>query len=162
MSIPIVHGTTFMTHESGTKFYEVVRLHIPDIKQHLVIKRWGKIAAKVAGGEIQFQVHPNGRKAEAATDTIIRSKTNRGYSIQLASFGLHSYGGELNSDNVRSFLMTHYGPTNARAILREFKGELGATYGGVEADGVIIDEAADIISEEPAPEPERGESWGSW
>jgi predicted DNA-binding WGR domain protein len=164
MTISIAHETIFLKHESGTKFYEVVLLHAPDIGVHLVIKRWGKTGSAVSGGgEIQLNSFTNARKAQAAASTIINQKEGRGYAKRSVAIGLHGYGGNMDGDNAEELLESHYGTANAGRILSEFGGELGATkITGKKADFMIIDELGDIVSEEPAPEPERGDSWGSW
>jgi predicted DNA-binding WGR domain protein len=162
MTISVVHETTLLMHEGGTKFYEVVQLHAPDIKQHLLIKRWGKTSALSKGGEIQTQMFGAARKAGQATETILRQKEGRGYQKRTYSVGLHGYGGTITNDNLKSLLLDHYGPDNTAAILREFMTELGNELKGKEITGIWVDEADSIVSEEPPPEPERGESWGSW
>lgn len=158
MSISVVHEGTLLMHEGGTKFYETMLFHIPDAGQHFLVKRWGKTSALSAGGEIQFSIFPNARKAQAAAQTVIRQKEGRGYSKRGVAIGLHGYGGTIDNSNVQAQLTTHYGAVNATLILREFIPELRRT----QATGIIIDELDDIVSEEPAPEPERGETWGSW
>lgn len=158
MSISVVHEGTLLMHEGGTKFYETMLLHIPDAGQHFFIKRWGKTSALSAGGEIQLVELPNARKAQAAAHTVIKQKEGRGYAKRGVAIGLHGYGGTIDRSNVEAQLTTHYGAANAALILREFIPELR----GTQASGTIIDEASDIVSEEPAPEPERGDTWGSW
>lgn len=162
MSISVVHEGTLLMHEGGTKFYETMLLHIPDAGQHFFIKRWGKTSALSAGGEIQFVVLPNARKAQAAAHTVIKQKEGRGYAKRGVAIGLHGYGGTIDRSNVEAQLTTHYGAANAALILREFIPELRNELKGKEITGIWVDEASDIVSEEPAPEPERGDTWGSW
>lgn len=169
MSIPIVREGTFLMHEGGTKFYEVMLLHTVEHSMHLLIKRWGKTSAIHGGGEIQIAQFPNARKAQSAADTLISQKRSRGYERQGgATIGLHGYGGEItggSAGNIHGLLAAHYGKLNAAAIVREFAPELAHELRGREITGVWIDELGDVVSEgakEPAPEPERGEGWGSW
>jgi predicted DNA-binding WGR domain protein len=163
MTISVVHETTLLMHEGGTKFYEVVQLHAPDIKQHLLIKRWGKTSALSKGGEIQIQMFGAARKAGQAADTVIRQKEGRGYAKRTYAVGLHGYGGTITNENIKPLLLDHYGRDNTAAILREFMTPLGEEkISGLEATSIWVDEADSIVSEEPAPEPERGDSWGSW
>lgn len=162
MTVSVVHETTLMMHEGGTKFYEVVQLHAPDIKQHVLIKRWGKTSALSKGGEIQIQTFAAARKASQAADTLIRQKEGRGYEKRSYAVGLHGYGGTITNANLKSLLLDHYGPDNTAAIFREFMTPLGDEIKGREITDVWIDEADSIVSEEPPPEPERGDSWGSW
>lgn len=158
MSTSVVHEGTLLMHEGGTKFYETMVFHAADHGQHLLVKRWGKTSAMSGGGEIQILSHPNARKAQAAADNVIRQKEGRGYAKRGVAIGLHGYGGTIDSSNLAQLLKTHYGTDNAQAILREFMDELR----GTQITGVWVDEADSIVSEEPAPEPERGETWGSW
>lgn len=167
MTISIAHETNFLKHESGTKFYEVILLHAPDIGIHLVIKRWGKTGSAVSGGgEIQLNSFTNARKAQAAASTIINQKEGRGYAKRSVAIGLHGYGGSMDSDNAEELLESHYGTANAARIFSEFRGALSASGAtkitGRKADFMVFDEFNDIVSEAPAPEPERGDSWGSW
>lgn len=163
MTISVVHETALLMHEGGTKFYEVVTLHAADIKQHLLIKRWGKTSAMSRGGEIQIQMFGAARKAGQASDTVLRQKEKRGYAKRGIAFGLHGYGGTLTNENLKGLLLDHYGADNTVAILREFMTPLGEDkIRGLEATSIWVDEVNDIVSEEPEPEPERGDSWGSW
>lgn len=166
MTISVVHETALMMHEGGTKFYEVVQLHAADIKQHVLIKRWGKTSALSKGGEIQVQIFGAARKAGQAADTVIRQKEGRGYAKRSVAIGLHGYGGTITNANLKSLLLDHYGRDNTVAILREFMTPLGEEkISGLEATSIWVDEIDDrgnIVIEEPPPEPERGDSWGSW
>ena len=158
MSITVVHEGTLLMHEGGTKFYETMVFHAPDAGQHILVRRWGKESALTAGGEIKFVVLPNARKAQSAAHTVITQKEGRGYEKRSTFHGLHGYGGIIDRSNLESLLRAHYGAANAKLILNEFIPELR----GTQVTGAIIDEADDIVIEEPAPEPERGETWGSW
>lgn len=163
MTISVVHETAFMRHESGTKFYEVVQLHAADIKQHVLIKRWGKTSALSKGGEIQVEIFGAARKAGQAADTVIRQKEGRGYAKRSVAIGLHGYGGTITNTNLKSLLLDHYGRDNTVAILREFMTPVGEEkISGLEATSIWVDEADSVVIEEPPPEPERGDSWGSW
>ena len=153
MTVPITIESKFMMHESGSKFYEIITLNAADIGQHIVVKRWGKASAQNGGGEIQVHTYPSARKAGAAADTVKRQKEGRGYAHQAGGPGLNSFGGQLTSGNVAHFLETHYGKNNARAILSNFNDE---RIRGLQATTMVLDEASDIVSEEPVPEPERG------
>jgi predicted DNA-binding WGR domain protein len=157
MSFPIVHETTALKHESGTKFYEVVVLHAPDVKRHLVIKRWGKTGAAVRGGEIQIYWHATARKAGAEAEKIITQKGGRGYSKERTSVGLHGFSGEITSDNLRQVLESHYSKDAALSIVTAFNLDVPANF---DADS----EANEIVSEEPNSviPSDRGDSWGSW
>lgn len=157
MSISIVHEGTFLTHESGSKFYEVMQLHAPDAGKHLVIKRWGKTGSVSRGGEIQIITCTSARKAASQADSIIRQKEGRGYRRAPSTRGLHGYGGAITIENIRRNLESHYSMDATATIM--------AAFGIDELFSGARDEPANpIVVEvpEPAPEPERGETWGSW
>lgn len=161
MSTQIVIESALFVHESGTKFYEVLQIHATDVGQHLLVKRWGKSSAMNSqGGEIQVAMHPSARKLGGAAAQIVRQKEGRGYGRTSSGHGLHGYGGEVTSDNLLSLLTTHYGSDHAATIRTVF--DKLDMIRGTKISGAWVDESADIVSEEPTPEPIRDASWGSW
>jgi predicted DNA-binding WGR domain protein len=141
----------WLSHDSGTKFYEVIQFYNVDAKKFVVVKRWGPIGKT---GEVQFAEYPSSRKAQQEAEKIIKSKTGRGYMVSQSSAGLHGLGVDsIAAGELLSALNAHYRRDQATAIAEAV---------GVDAMKVIMDEVDDIVVEEPAPEPERGEEWGSW
>ena len=137
----------FFEHEEGTKFYEVFQIWNADENVFLMVKRWGKVGST---GEVQVLPCRNHRVMEAEAHKIIQQKEKRGYFFAPASFGLHGLKSS-NSDELSRNLSLHYSVHSGK-IAQHFNLETK----------VVADEAADIVVEEPAPEPERGGSWGSW
>lgn len=158
MTLSITTETTYMEHESGTKFYEVVLVNAADLKKFLVVKRWGKISAKDGEGETQVIPYNTPRTALLAADKVKGEKIKRGYSVMSSAHGLHG-GPQLRStDDIKSAMKNHYAKHWPMVL-----GALGIdTIQGLSMTGAWMDEADSIVSEEPPPEPERGDSWGSW
>lgn len=143
----------FFAHETGTKFYEVIQLWNADINVFLCVRRWGKVGT---AGETQVFPFRNHRQMEADADKIIGQKMKRGYFPATATDGLHMEPSVRMGDITRA-LVDHYGAMNAPKVAHFF-----SLHQGKEFTGIVVDEVADIVVEEPAPEPERGGSWGSW
>jgi len=143
----------FLAHEGGTKFYELVEFWNSEQGKYVVVKRWG---ANGSVGQKSVEGFPVLRKAQQVADRTVSSKVNRGYNITSSSYGLHGLGvSELSVENgdLGRAIQNHYGSTD------EIWEALGLFEILLPADDVT---EADIISEEPEPEPERGEEWGSW
>ncbi len=145
-------------HEGGTKFYEVVQLYNADARKFILVKRWGKAAARVRGGEIKVEEFSTAQRLDAAADKVIREKQGRGYSATKpdAAGALHTRGGSsfASETDFGNTLSMHYGPNGTR--IREV---LGLSLGAVNPDD---DDDDEVVVEEPQPEPDRGETWGSW
>lgn len=141
----------WLSHDSGTKFYEVIQFYNLEAKKFVVVKRWGKVGAS---GEVQMLECPNARKAQQEAEKIIKSKLGRGYMVAQSSAGIHGLSSDsLDEDALTTALRLHYRREQADQIATTLElGELASTT----ADD------SDIVVEEPEPEPERGEEWGSW
>lgn len=142
----------FFEHEQGTKFYEVFQIWNADEGVFLMVKRWGKMGST---GEVQVLPCRNHRVMEAEAHKLIQQKEKRGYFNTPASFGLFGLR-SVKTDELSHAFSVHYG-VNSGKIAQHFN-----LLAGQEATTVIVDEASDIVVEEPTPEPERGGSWGSW
>lgn len=151
MTIHVV--SKYFAHESGTKFYEVVQMWDADISVFQCVRRWGKVNTL---GEVQVFSFPNHRKMEADAEKIMTQKRGRGYHPAAANYGLHGIN-TITDGTLTQVLTKHYGVGNAPKVAYEFN-----KIQGREATMAVLDEASDIVVEEPPPEPERGESWGSW
>lgn len=141
----------WLSHDSGTKFYEVIQFYNLEAKKFVVVKRWGPVSK---AGEVQTVECANARKAQQEADKIIKSKLGRGYMVAQSSAGLHGMSTHsMNEEAFQKALRSHYRLDQANAIAETLAlGTVVAT---------VADED-DIVVEEPAPEPERGEEWGSW
>lgn len=149
----ITTDCTYMEHEGGTKFYEVVVLHAADFGKHLVIKRWGKIDTKTGGGEILITPATSARTAMQAASKIINGKKARGYSPAITMHGLHSLGTAIDgTEAIKDAIKAHYA-NGWQQILRN-----------MDFPEYAQDVAAVKASPPAKPEPEidRGDNWGSW
>lgn len=147
----------YLEHEGGTKFYEVIEFWNPDDKKFVLAKRWGKIGTV---GETMIEEFNVMRACNAAAEKILKSKMGRGYAKSASSQGFHGRGRSFTSLELWNLLETHY---QSRAFTTKIIHQLGLDkIQGMTADGIIIDEINDIVTEEPGPEPDRGESWGTW
>lgn len=144
--------TGYFDHESGTKFYEIVTI-TKDAEVHLMITRWGKVGTQ---GQIKVTECKSARRAEELAWETRQSKENRGYRLSTSRHGLHVNNlGSWNLNALERAILVHYGHDGGR-VLDYLKVSRLAT------SNVIVDEAANVVTEEPKPEPERGEGWGSW
>lgn len=140
----------FLAHEGGTKFYEVVEFWNTEQSKYVVVKRWG---ANGSVGQKSIEAFSVLRKAQQHADKTISSKVSRGYEITPSSYGLHGIGAsEVSVDDgaINRLVRDHYG--SGEEILEE----LGLFEREIDPD------EGEIVYEEPEPEPERGEEWGSW
>jgi predicted DNA-binding WGR domain protein len=160
MSDPIHITPKYYLHESGTKFYEVMEIWHPDQNRFLLVKRWGKVTARFGGGEHKIEPYLGQRACSAAADKIIHQKEGRGYARTPLDWGLHAGATTFLPSTIEKALKSHF---DNYAVLAGIMHQLGLEM-GAHMDTAVMDEADDIISEEPAvvPEPVRGEEWGSW
>jgi predicted DNA-binding WGR domain protein len=153
----IIVEPRYFEHEGGTKFYEVIQFHHLDKKCWVMVKRWGKLSA---AGETMVESFSSARACQAAAEKIIKSKTGRGYLKTSSHEGFHGRGTSYSESELLSAAVKHYGLEFGRRLAADLK--IGDEIRGKELTQVWMDEAADIVCEEPAPEPDRGESWASW
>lgn len=157
----LIDSATYLAHESGTKFYEVVNISCVDQNIFLSINRWGKMSAADAGGEIKITGYRSTRLATAAAESTLDGKFNRGYSRDFTVLGLHGMGQSFDAVGLAMALNKHYGVKNAGKIATA----LGMAANIKPEDRAWVDEADEIneiVDEKPAPEPTRDASWGSW
>jgi predicted DNA-binding WGR domain protein len=152
----LTHEITFLAHEGGTKFYEVAQLYNADGGKYILVKRWGKMGQRVRGGEIKIEEYNSGSRLRVAADKALRDKQSRGYSIIKPDAGgaLHTHNSSYTSEaEFKDTIVMHYGPNGPR-VFANLTGQ--STYS-------VDDERDDsIVVEEPQPEPDRGNTWGSW
>ena len=143
----------YLAHEGGTKFYEVIQFHNLDEKRFVVVKRWGPMGKS---GEVKIDSYPTLRKAQQEADKIIRSKEGRGYALAKSTSGFHGLAtDDLDATEMKRRLGVHYRSDHANIIASNLC---------LRDDEIVADDSDqdDVVIEEPAPEPERGEEWGSW
>ena len=147
----------YLEHEGGTKFYEVIEFWNTDAKKFVMVKRWGKMGTV---GETMIEEFNVMRACNAAAEKILKSKMGRGYSKQSSTHGFHSRSSSLTPTELARLLGAHYSSTHfTQKVIAHLNLD---KIQGMEADMMIVDELSDIVSEEPGPEPDRGESWASW
>lgn len=161
MTTSLTHKATYLLHESGTKFYEVVQLYNADERKFVLVKRWGKVAARVRGGEIKVEEYQSALKLDAAAAKVVRDKESRGYAQTKpdTAGALHNRNGSYTSE--KEFAGTvnmHYGPNGSRVE----SAILGHAHGASASSDDDDEDSSDVVVEEPQPEPDRGETWGSW
>lgn len=151
---------TFLHHEGGTKFYEVIAFNNPDTGQHFIVRRWGKMKTK---GEVKIEIAKTTRGSMGLKERAIESKRQRGYSPVTTSEGLHGRARTFDDEAaLKAALVMHYGSDNAWKVA----GALGISFS---VDKVWVDEAADVpesglptSAKPPVPTIDRGQQWGSW
>lgn len=150
-------GTTYLTHEGGTKFYEVVCFSNPDAKKFVLVKRWGKMALRDGGGESKVETYATARKLDDAYQKAVDGKRARGYQVASTSHGFHALGVSYrDADEFYATLKKHYTTgTHIHEILT------GMGIGELDGAGSAGEEN-EIVSETPEPEPERDDNYGSW
>jgi predicted DNA-binding WGR domain protein len=147
----------YLEHEGGTKFYEVIEFWNPDDKKFVMVKRWGKIGTT---GETMVEAFGTMRACNSAAEKILKSKMGRGYSKTASAQGFHGRGRSFTPTELVMLLGTHY---QSKPFTQKVVDGLDLhKIQGIEATHMIIDELDDIVTEEPGPEPDRGESWGTW
>jgi predicted DNA-binding WGR domain protein len=152
--------TMFMLHSGGTKFYEITLINAADLKTFLVVKRWGKIEAIKGGGEVQVLDYSTPRTALQAAEKLKNDKEKRGYQIKDATHGLGGSFAASGTADILSAIKGHYTKHWPMVL-----GHLGLDMTqGNEATMMIVEDDLDpsVVFEQPPPEPDRGDSWGSW
>lgn len=160
--------TEYLEHDGGSKFYETV-LIAEENGPAILIKRYGKIANKMGGGQTILE-RGDLRSREVERDKILADKrklrAGKGQYRDAVrpTFGLHKIGGKTPSGKPKLIeegaligaIQAHFGASDARAITDYF------AITDISGDPDFAVEAQAVIEEEPAAPIERGESWGSW
>lgn len=146
----------WLAHEGGTKFYETVSLSNPDAKKFALVKRWGKMAAADGGGECKVETFATKRALDLAAGKTVTGKQGRGYNLASSNHGFHGVGVSYNrAEDFNDALSKHYSSGGAMSEIL-----VAMAIEDLEPRPEI--EENEVVSEEPTPEPERGETWGSW
>lgn len=154
----VVIESKLMEHEGGTKFYEVVQFINASGRRFAAVYRWGKMSAIRGGGETKVDRFTDARRCNEAARKKVNEKSGRGYSEARASFGLHPVSSLKVDDSLRLKLGEHYHDTETIDAIMNALG-VDDVLTGSNADVALTD---DVVVEEPAPEPERGDDWASW
>jgi predicted DNA-binding WGR domain protein len=154
----ILIETSYQAHEEGTKYYEAISFWNEDRKRGVLVRRWGKMAQMLRGGEVKIESFTDVRSLHAAMGKIVSSKSQRGYNVSSANFGLHNVlpKQDPSSSEFTTCINKHYGADAIRIMMNL----------GLSSDDVAISPITDkpnfIVEEVPAEEPVRSEEWGSW
>lgn len=153
--------TQYYEHDGGTKFYEIVLIEEKD-GPALLLKRFGKLSEKIAGGQVQSTrgsvgVCRNDRQKVA--EAKLKGKSGQGKYERASAphYGLHKFGGTaVDAARLHKLIEEHYAVKNVGSIYNYF---------GISHDGAI-DDVSDttplgVPADESAPEP-RDNSWGTW
>jgi predicted DNA-binding WGR domain protein len=146
--------TMFMLHSGGTKFYEITLINAADLKTFLVVKRWGKIEAIKGGGEVQVLDYSTPRTALQAAEKLKNDKEKRGYQLKDPTHGLGGNFAASGTADILSAIKGHY--TKHWPMVIQHLGLID------DSSPANDDDDEGIVSEQPLPEPDRGDTWGSW
>lgn len=147
----------YLTHEGGTKFYEVALFSCATTKRFITVRRWGKMTGAAGGGEVKIEMFSDATAARRDMNTIIASKTKRGYVTDTFNHSLRSGNDTFEHDMLVEALTKHYGFATADAVLEK----LGV---GINSATVCDEEDAEAVAfaAAPKPEPKRSADWNSW
>lgn len=154
----ILIESKMLSHEGGTKFYEVSQFYNVANKHFVAVYRWGKVTVRNnGGGETKIERFFDIRKCQDAARIKIQEKTKRGYKDSWAGSSMPT---KADDDTIRLTVLTsHYKDNDTvNGIMHGLGLEDVLT---VAAGEEALD---DIVSEGHEPEPEiiRGEDWASW
>jgi predicted DNA-binding WGR domain protein len=155
MPSTLVIGSDYLVHSGGTKFYEIVTFSNASEKTFVEVRRWGKIElAQSGGGQTQVLAHPTAADALDSARKQVRAKERGDYDKKPGKFGLHVANGTQTLGAAYRAIGEHYADPELVASVRLKTGSA--------RDGAALEPAIDDLPKEPMPEPDRGESWGSW
>lgn len=148
-------STNYLEHSSNTKFYEVVTLASWD-DFFMVIKRWGKIAENMGGGQTKVERYSSMADAAASVISILKDKRrDKGakgrYLDVTTAHALHAYANSsMQEKDLPAIARNHYHDKSVCEAVSQFFNS-----------GSSIP-ARKRATPEPEPSAERGEVWGSW
>lgn len=158
---PFQIHATFSVHDEGTKFYQVIRVITP--LKCMVINHWGKFSDSVTsldphGGQTQTFPAVNERSAEAMAATTVKKKSARGYGgwRSKSTQEMKSLT-EFTAVCRKGFSTTDFHAIESHILTGEIDLEMPAVTDQVDDDAPMLTKKGKKI-----PEPERGDSWGSW
>lgn len=146
--------STMMHHESGTKFYEVIRIFNGAGGRFVVVNRWGKMSEK-RGGQAKVENFATAGTADFTAGKKINDKTKRGYKIVS---GVDALARTFDGDLARLNLGERFSDSDTVELIMSSLG-ISDVLTGTSGNTFIRD---DVVVEEPEPEIERGQEWASW
>ena len=153
----------YLEHTGGTKFYETVSIASEsNTGANILIKRWGSISVRTGAGQLKIEEFDDRRSLLRAEKTILekkrKGKSDGAYVDKTSNHGFHTSCWQkstmLNEKEFAEFLKNHY--LDNEGTHDGVFNIINSYEGSTEVNG------NDIIVEEPQPEPDRGEQWGSW
>lgn len=149
----IAVNAIYMRHSGGTKFYEVVQFYNDQARRYVLVRRWGKMSAKVSGGETKIEWFASRHQCTIAAERIVSEKAGRGYHRESGDFGLHGIP-LVVVEEVQKALGIHYANKDAQDLILT---QLGLNVSGA-PHGWVLEEETPVAQ----PEPVRDADWGSW
>jgi predicted DNA-binding WGR domain protein len=147
-------GAEYLVHSGGTKYYEIVTFLNEDSKKFVEVRRWGAmVTARSGGGQTSILAHDTAAQALESCKKQLRAKRAKGYEDKPAKFGVHQHTGSQSLGDAYRGIGEHYADAEMVGSLRVATGS--ATFGDET-------EVEPVQPEKRRPEPDRGESWGSW
>lgn len=152
--------TTYHIHSSGTKFYETVMISNRTTNQYMLVKRYGPVAKREGGGQVKIERWDGTRQSMLNERTKIIHEKERGnkdgaYMKAELFYGMQSSGVRDNVDIVtlKDQISRHYSSLEHRNEIRDH---------WTQSPGVTIGDVVNSVVDTSMPEPDRGETWGSW
>lgn len=146
-------GAEYLVHSGGTKYYEIVNFLNEDAKRFVEVRRWGAMAtAKSGGGQTQVLSHGSAAQALESCRKQLRAKRAKGYADKTGGFGVHVHNGSQTLGAAHRCIGEHYADAELVDSLRVATGVAGTPSDPAEPEPPKVAQ----------PEPDRGESWGSW
>lgn len=153
----IEKSLTFMTHEGGTKFYEIAAFACDATHRFVMVRRWGKMSAKNGAGQTKLETLASASALQANVASALRdlTGTKRGYNIDGLSTGIKSGTDTFADDMMEEALISHYQDNDT------VKGVMSRLDLMSRVDRPVA-EIKKTPPSPPKPEPVRSVDWASW
>lgn len=136
-----------MTHNGGTKFYEIAAYNRVGSNNSVIVLRWGKMSEYESGGQTKIENLARAA-ASAAAGAKFKEKQKRGYETSHTNTCIN------DDEEIRLTLSSAYPPGTVGAVMKML---------GVSDEISALDEEDEFVFEsEPETEVERGSDWASW
>ena len=151
--------TEYLEHSGGTKFYELVMIQEEPDGPCILLKRFGKLADRIGGGQVQISRGNLNACADEYQKTLHakrKGKSGQGQyaSVERPEYGLHKRDGKsIFGVVLHKYAEEHYPSQHAASIFSYFDLKT-EDYG---------EQPADIEADDAKPEAAATDaSWGSW
>lgn len=151
--------TEYLEHSGGTKFYELVMIQEDSDGPCMLLKRFGKLADRIGGGQVQVSrgnLTACSAEFQKTLDAKLKGKTGQGrYETKSRpEYGLHKRNSQIILGAVlHKYTDEHYPSQHAASIF---------SYFDLKTED-YAEPSADIDPEDTKPEaPATDASWGSW